>query len=202
MQFHSLKRTMSNNKKFQLPLRTPRLILKNFVEADWQKWRTLRNLPETREYNQYTEPLSSSKGREIVRKFLQQREQEPRLKYTLTIYETTSDAFVGYVNLTVFDDVDKGLSEISYCLYPSEWGNGYTTEAVKAMTEFALDGLKLHRVEAGCSTENIASWRVLEKAGYMQEGRIRQDMQVRKDVWHDEFIYGILETDKFERVLR
>jgi RimJ/RimL family protein N-acetyltransferase len=109
---------------------------------------------------------------------------------------------VGYIVLKVYDDVDEGLSEISYCLHPSAWGQGYATEALQAMTEFALEGLQLHRIEAGCSAENIASWRVLEKAGYVQEGRIRQDMQVREGIWHDEFIYGILETDRYERVLR
>ncbi len=193
---------MPISEKYRLPLRTPRLILKNFVKTDWQDWLTLRNLPETREYNQFTDQLPPEQGPEIVGEFVKQQEQKPRLKYTLAIYEASSDKFVGYIVLKVYDDVDEGLSEMSYCLYPSEWGKGYATEAVKAMTEFALAGLKLHRIEAGCSTENIASWRVLEKTGFTQEGRIRQDMQVRQGIWHDEFIYGLLETDRFERVLR
>ncbi len=189
------------DKKYQLPFRTPRLLLKNFTEADWQNWRNLRNLPETREYNQFSEPLSLKKGEEIVQLFVKQPEQDPRLKYTLAIYEAESDTFIGYISLMIYDGVDERLSEISYSLFPSEWGKGYVTEALKAMTEFAFDALKLHRIEAGCSVENIASWRVLEKAGFLRDGRIRQDMQVRKNVWHDEFVYGILETDQFERVL-
>ncbi len=192
---------MLMDEKYCLPLRTSRLVLKNFVETDWQDWVALRNLPETREYNQYTDMLSLEQGREIVGKFVAQQEQDPRLKYTLAIYET-SELFVGYIVLTVYDDVDEGLAELSYCLHPSKWGKGYVTEAVKAVTEFAFDGLGVHRIEAGCSTENIASQRVLEKVGFVQEGRLRQDMQVRKGVWHDVFLYGILETDKFERVLR
>ena len=56
--------------KYNLPLRTDRLALKDFVKRDWQDWLTLRNLPETREYNQYTEPLSSKKGKERVETFI------------------------------------------------------------------------------------------------------------------------------------
>ena len=193
---------MTTNAKYGLPLRTQRLVLRNFSGTDWQDWLALRNRPETRKYGQYTEELSPNDARKEAELFADQGEHAPRLRYSLAIQESPGDSLVGYVGLKIFDGIDEGLSEMSYCLFPSRWRRGYATEAVKAAAQFAFEGLRLHRIEAGCSSQNFASQRVLEKAGFVFEGRIRQDMQVRKGVWQDEMIYGMLESDSLDRVLR
>jgi len=192
---------MITNRTQSLPLKTKRLLIRDFTEGEWESWYALYNLPETHVYNQTSPDLKPEKAQEVVKKFAAQKSQDPRLKYTLAIFASKTDAFIGYITLSLFDDLDEGLAEISYCLHPSEWGKGYATEAVKATLQFAFKALNIHRVEAGCSTENSASWKVLGNAGMTREGHIRQDMQVAENIWHDEFIYGILETDPITSVL-
>lgn len=81
-----------------------------------------------------------------------------------------------------------------YKLLPAHWGQGLTTEALKALISFGFDQLQLHRIEAGCAVENVASIRVLEKAGLTREGRKRQVLPIRGK-WVDNYWFAILETD-------
>jgi ribosomal-protein-alanine N-acetyltransferase len=52
------------------------------------------------------------------------------------------------------------------------WGKGYATEAISAVAKFALAELKLVKVCAGCYATNQGSVRALEKAGFVQEGKL------------------------------
>lgn len=63
--------------------------------------------------------------------------------------------------------------EIGYFLRSSATGNGYMTEAVKALVEMALTDLRANRVDIWCDVENVASRRVAELAGFEFEGRLR-----------------------------
>lgn len=61
---------------------------------------------------------------------------------------------------------------------------GYMTEAVVACTRFAFLELELHRVEANVMPRNLASLRVLQKAGYREEGRASGYLKIN-GVWED-----------------
>ena len=61
--------------------------------------------------------------------------------------------------------------DLGYVLTPSAWGRGYMPEAISALTELALTGAEVFRVQAFCDVENIPSQRALEKAGFIREGR-------------------------------
>jgi len=57
-----------------------------------------------------------------------------------------------------------------------------------------LGELQLHRIEAGCSVDNIASSKVLEKVGMTREGMKRKKLPIRGE-WKDNYFYAILEDD-------
>ncbi len=59
---------------------------------------------------------------------------------------------------------------------------------------FGFNDLKLHRIEAGCAVENIASSKVLEKVGMTKEGIKRKILPIRGE-WKDNYFYAILEED-------
>ena len=63
---------------------------------------------------------------------------------------------------------------LGYVLARDEWGKGYMTEAVRAVAEWYLAHDTVHRVWATCDPENVGSARVLEKAGFELEGRLRR----------------------------
>ena len=64
--------------------------------------------------------------------------------------------------------------EIGYIIGREYWGRGYTTEAVRAVSDWALAQPEIHRVWAVCDVDNLASARVMEKSGMQREGRLRR----------------------------
>ena len=68
----------------------------------------------------------------------------------------------------------RGRVQLGYALAQAFWGKGYATEAVMAVTAWALSQPGFHRVGALCDLENVASQRVLEKAGFQREGVLRR----------------------------
>lgn len=68
-----------------------------------------------------------------------------------------------------------GSVEIGYDVTPEYWGNGYATEMVVAITKWALSQPGVIRVEAETDSNNIASQRVLEKAGFIPTGTIGEE---------------------------
>ena len=72
-------------------------------------------------------------------------------------------SFIGLVTLDKHRDGED--TEISFELLPEWWGQGYATEAVRAVIDYALKDLELPRVIAETQAANIASRRLLERLG-------------------------------------
>ena len=64
-----------------------------------------------------------------------------------------------------------GMVEIGYSVLPGRQGQGYASEAARALVEWALAQPDVRRVTAECQDDNTASIRVLEKAGLSRIGR-------------------------------
>ena len=64
----------------------------------------------------------------------------------------------------------KGV-DLGYVLAQEAWGQGYMTEALQAVLGAALASDRINRVKAICDLENVASQRVMEKAGMKEEHR-------------------------------
>jgi len=62
--------------------------------------------------------------------------------------------------------------DIGYVLARGLWGQGFMPEAIRALASAALGTPGLFRVHATCDTDNVASQRALEKAGFLREGRL------------------------------
>lgn len=64
--------------------------------------------------------------------------------------------------------------DVGYVLQRPSWGAGFMSEAIAALGEAALILPECFRIQATCDTENHASARVLEKAGFLREGRLER----------------------------
>lgn len=85
-------------------------------------------------------------------------------------------------------------AEIAYGIAPEARGNGYATEAVRLVTQRAFTESPLRRLIAYVHEGNLASRRVLEKAGYTLEGVLREHYIVN-GVPVNEIFYGILRRE-------
>lgn len=70
--------------------------------------------------------------------------------------------------------IDGFRAELGYVLARRFWGQGYMTEAVRAVADWSLAQPSIYRVWAVCDVENQASARVMEKAGMQREGLLRR----------------------------
>jgi [ribosomal protein S5]-alanine N-acetyltransferase len=79
---------------------------------------------------------------------------------------------IGYCGLTYYADLNgQPEADLGYRLLQAQWGQGYATEAVRAVLEYAFTVLTLRRVVAMIDPANTASLRVAQKVGmrYAQE---------------------------------
>jgi ribosomal-protein-alanine N-acetyltransferase len=81
---------------------------------------------------------------------------------------------VGGIGLTLQEDVYRRSAEIGYWLGEPFWGRGIMSDVLPVFTEYALNTFDLCRLYAGVFEWNRSSARILEKAGYILEGRLRK----------------------------
>lgn len=111
--------------------------------------------------------------------------------YALFVFREDDDALLGGVTLS---NVRRGVAQtasLGYWAGQMHAGKGYITAAVRAVVRYAFEDLELHRVEAACQPDNMASRRVLEKAGFTQEGMARAYLKIN-GAWRDHILFGIV----------
>jgi len=96
--------------------------------------------------------------------------QEPKCSFAI---EYGGEA-VGGVGFLLGRDIARMTAEMGYWLSEELWGRGIATRVVTAMSEWAFDNYGLTRVFAMVFSHNVASLRVLEKAGFEREGVMRR----------------------------
>jgi RimJ/RimL family protein N-acetyltransferase len=84
--------------------------------------------------------------------------------------------------------------EIGYVLNPEHQGNGFVTEACRALLALAFDGLDLHRVIGRIDSRNEASAAVLRRLGMRQEAVLVEN-EWFKGEWTTEVDFAILASE-------
>ena len=92
------------------------------------------------------------------------------------------------------DDVERCSAEVGYWLGEPYWGRGIATRALVGFTRFAFAAYDVERLYALPLAANEPSCRVLEKAGYELEGRLRRSA-VKDGKVQDQMLYAILRAD-------
>jgi RimJ/RimL family protein N-acetyltransferase len=91
-------------------------------------------------------------------------------------------------------NLPDGIGEVSYWVLPAARGRRVGTRALCALSTWAFEQLRLHRVELAHSTLNSASCRVAGNAGYTYEGTKRGE-GLHADGWHDMHLHARLSND-------
>ncbi len=117
--------------------------------------------------DRFPHPYTRRAAREFLRSA---RVQAPE---TLFAIEVAGEA-AGGIGYVLQSDVERVSAEIGYWLGEPFWGRGIVTEALVAVTAYAIARHGLTRLFAVPFASNAASCRVLEKAGYVLEGRRRR----------------------------
>ena len=101
---------------------------------------------------------------------------------------------VGGLGIIFKDDVYRRTAEIGYWLGEDYWNRGLTSQAVTALSGYVFAHYDIVRLYAGIFEHNAASARVLEKAGYAFEARLRCNVTKGGETM-DELVYARLKSD-------
>ena len=164
--------------------------------GDYPAWSALREA--SRDYLQPWEPAWAEDDltRAAYRRRLgvYAREMEQGTAWPLFVFDQADEALLGAITLS---NIRRGVAEtgtLGYWIGRPYAGQGVGTAAARAMLGHAFSALGLHRVEAACVPTNHASRRVLEKAGFRQEGLARAYLKINGR-WADHLLFGVLDQE-------
>jgi ribosomal-protein-alanine N-acetyltransferase len=104
-----------------------------------------------------------------------------------------SNRVVGTISINVLDLVNH-CGQLGYEVAREQWGKGIATEAVRAVLSYGFGTMGLNRIAAYCWDGNVASQRVMEKAGMRYEGTLRQ-VRYSKSAYHDMRLHAQLASE-------
>lgn len=174
-------------------LKTERLNIRELELKDIINVHELHSLPETDEFNTLGIPETIQETEKLLLEWLNDQNQQPRKSYVFAIDLKDDKKFIGLIAINL-GKKNYRTAEVWFKLHKDFWNEGYTTEALMKLLDFGFNHLQLHRIEAGCAVDNIASGKVLEKVGMTREGIKRKKLPIRGE-WKDNYFYGILEED-------
>jgi RimJ/RimL family protein N-acetyltransferase len=169
-------------------LTTERLLLRDFVESDWEAVLAYQQDPLYLRYNEWTS-RTAEEVREFIQMFLDHQKQKPRLKFQFAVILKANGQLIGNCGVRR-ESPETREGDMGYELDPRFWGNGYALEAARAVLAFGFSHMKLQRVSAWCIAENVASARLLEKLGMHLEKQV-PNHQYFKGRWWDTRSYAI-----------
>jgi [ribosomal protein S5]-alanine N-acetyltransferase len=97
---------------------------------------------------------------------------------------------IGGIGLHPQNDIHCKNAELGYWLAEPFWGKGIVTEAVMQMVAYGFQTFDINRIFARPFGSNLASQKVLEKAGFILEGRFEKTY-FKNGVYEDELIYAV-----------
>jgi len=130
----------------------------------------------------FPHPFTEERGKA----FIQYARTSETSKIKAVLYK---GALAGSIGLHLQNDISRKNAELGYWLAEPFWGKGIMTEAVKSMTDWGFKHLDINRIFARPFGHNIASQKVLEKAGYQLEAQIKEGF-FKNGRFVDELIYA------------
>jgi len=132
--------------------------------------------------------------REISKMEIEKDFEKSTLEEGQFIVEKKDGSKIGYICHFVLVHPCGKLLEIGYSLVPNERGKGIGTEAVEIMVDYLFLSKDKMRIQACTDTRNVASQKVLEKAGFRKEGTMRKYFFLRGEL-RDACVYSILREE-------
>ena len=171
-----------------MQLLTPRLLLRDYTAADLPAMLAYQRAPRYLRYYPWAERTAADVSR-LLQVFRDWQEEQPRRRFQLAIVLPAEGRLIGSCGLRRPPQDDRA-ADIGYELDPDYWGQGYATEAARAMVQFGFRELELQHLTSWCIADNAASARVLARLGFRQEGRLRHQEYFKGRYW-DTLIFGL-----------
>ena len=180
------------------PLETDRLIVRLPELRDVDELHARRNHPEVALLQDWDFPYPMDKARSLIESAIAVGEPVND-EWWLAIVSLHDGETVG--DLALHLTWEGRTAEVGYSLAREHWGNGYATEALARLIDYLFDERGVTRIFGMLDPANLASARVLERTGFLFEGRTKLSYW-KDDVPSDDLIYGMLLPDRDRWVSR
>ncbi|GIU08271.1 MULTISPECIES: GNAT family N-acetyltransferase [unclassified Shewanella] len=175
-----------------LELYTDRLRLRTVSPGDWDNFLYTHSSEELNEY--VRKPQAEAVIRQKFERVLKNQEFAEG-EWLLTIIEDAhTQDFIGFVGLQN-SDTEMQQMQVGYMIHPKAHGQGFASESLKAIIDWACLSNKPHKFIAYCIAQNIASAKVLEKCGFVREGILKENCKIGEQ-WFDDYLYGLLAAQR------
>jgi RimJ/RimL family protein N-acetyltransferase len=173
-------------------LTTARLILREYVAADWSAVHAYQSDERYLEHYPW-ESRTEADVREFVQQIVGWAAAQPRHRFQLAITLADGGDLIGSCGLRL-SEPGATTGDIGCELAPACWRQGYASEALAAILEFGFGELGLNRIETHTVSENAPAIRLVERLGFTREGMHREVLRVRGR-WRDLAWFGLLKRE-------
>lgn len=181
---------MTNSGAAPASIETERLIVRRFAPDDFDALYAIQSNPAVTRFLYW-----DARNAADVRKMLDLRigrialgETGDALSFAVQVKATGT--VVGDVNLEWLS-AENNSSEIGFVFNPDHHGNGYATEAGRALLRLGFETYDMHWIIGRLEARNAASGRVLEKLGMRKEAHFVENELVKGE-WQSEVVYAML----------
>ncbi|WDR03726.1 GNAT family protein [Devosia algicola] len=175
------------------PIKTARLRLRPFTRGDVDAVYDYRRRDDVALYL-FDVALSRDECALAVRQRISQvalaREGD---KIILAVEHKDDKNLIGEVSL-IWRSQEARQVELGWIFHPDWQGQGFASEAGEVLLNLAFEAGDMHRATARCGTNNVTSWRLMERLGMRREAHFREH-KLFKGKWDEEYVYAILRRE-------
>lgn len=155
-----------------MTLYTPRLALRDFAPTDWNAFNAFVSDPEVKHFMHFA-TWDEEQRRDWFLQMVQEANDVPRVAYNRAITLLSDGQLIGWFGIGNPAFAETDVRDFGYALARRFWGNGYMTEALRAVLGYEFATLGTRRIISECDERNPASARVMRKGGMRYVGVLR-----------------------------
>ena len=137
-------------RRLNLPVRTARLNLREFVTSDFDAVHAYSSDPRVTRYL-FFGPRDEDSTAEYLEELLASQRERPRTRFELAVEEIATGRLIGACDLSL---IESNVVDLGYMLDAEQWGKGYATEIALALVEAAFFDLRAERVMSTVDVNN------------------------------------------------
>ena len=168
-------------------IETERLTLRRFKITDAEvMFRNWANDDEVTLYMRWATHKEVEESKSVMQQWIDSYEKDSSYHWGICLKD---GEIIGSIGAFV-DEIDYN-ADIGYCIGRKWWNKGYTSEALKALIDFMFTNTDIERLGAYHAAKNVASGKVMQKAGMVHEGFARHKFKSREG-FQDSDLYAII----------
>jgi ribosomal-protein-alanine N-acetyltransferase len=173
-------------------IETERLLIRQFELSDFSDLHEYLAEPSTYAFEP-GKPVTMDEAKELTI-------QRSKGNDFLAVVLKENRKMIGHLYFKQLDPEERRTWELGYIFNPKYHRKGYASEASSAITNYAFAKYSAHRIMARCNPANTASWKLLERIGYVREGYFKKYGFVHKNddgdpIWTDVYEYSKIVDD-------